>query len=47
MRIYSHEYMIELKNQRCIIYLDINEQYHTHSHAKLLYIYISISDGLI
>jgi len=32
--------MIDLKNESCIIYWDIHEQYHTHSHVKCLYIYI-------
>jgi len=27
-----YEFMIDLKNNSCIIYLEIYEQYHMHSH---------------
>jgi len=37
---FSHEYIIDQKNESCIIYLDIYEQYQTHIHAEWLYIYI-------
>jgi len=29
--------MIDLKNENTILYMDIYEQYHTHSHAKWLW----------